>query len=222
MSRSKTIKLQDLKNFSNVLEPTKPHIIKWHDFFGNSHPLILELACGKGDHSLAMAKANPKINFIAIDIKGARLWHGAKYALENNIKNLAFLRINIVDLNQYFQPNSIAEIWITFPDPFPKTKQAKHRLTAPQFLDTYQLLLKSGGCIHLKTDDLYLFNYSVEAATQKNWQTKEIVNNIYALGLNKHQQKMLQNVINIQTAYEKQHLKNGKQINYCKFQINNK
>jgi len=221
MSRSKTDKINELKNLPNTLQPTKPQIINWFNVFQNNHPLILELACGQGDYTLALAKINHDKNFIGIDIKGARLWHGAQVAQQDGISNATFLRIDINILDKYFFQNTVTEIWITFPDPFPKKKQIKHRLTSPHFLNIYQKILKPDGIIHLKTDDISLFNYSVEAAMQKNWHIQEIINNIYnftpQITKNKNFSK---HIIDIQTAYEKKHLQSGRQIHYCKLQNN--
>ena len=233
MSKNKLQRFAELKNFPNVLQPAKPKFINWQKHFGNNNDIILELACGHGGYTLGLAKMYPNKNFIGIDIKGARIWKGAKFALEQKLTNVAFLRTQIQWLDNFFilpkddskslpltkgedrrGSRSVSEIWITFPDPFPKKRHAKNRLTSPRFLDIYKKILKpasatngSGGIIHLKTDNINLFNYSVETAIAENWKIKQIINNIYSL-------KTLPPELQIQTFYEKQHLKNARQIHY--------
>ncbi|MFA5318055.1 MAG: tRNA (guanosine(46)-N7)-methyltransferase TrmB [Patescibacteria group bacterium] len=225
MPKNKLKKFAEIKTFSNVIRPAKPQNIDWKKHFGNDNPITLELACGKGDYTLGLARIYPNRNFIGIDIKGARLWKGAKTALEEKLANVAFLRARIENLEKYFIPENvetrliasllkksqpiIPEIWITFPDPFPRKRDAKRRLTSPRFLEIYKKILQPGGIIHLKTDNLSFFNYSVETSEAENWQIKKIINNIYSL-------KTLPFNLQIKTFYEEQHLKNNKQIHYLK------
>ncbi len=159
MAQKKLKRFAEIKAFSNVLESPENMNGKWNDFFNNENKTVLELACGKGEYTLGLAKLYPKKNFVGVDIKGNRIWVGAKLALENQQKNVAFLRIQIDKLNLYFSKNEIDEIWITFPDPQLRISKAKKRLTHPKFLRVYQQILKPGGKIHLKTDspDLYEF-----------------------------------------------------------------
>jgi len=221
--KNKLQRFAEIKIFSNVFQPTKPKFIDWKKYFGNNNPIILELACGHGDYTLELAKMYPKKNFIGIDIKGARIWKGAKNALEKKLNNVAFLRAKIQDLNKYFSsfPSLdkegtgvvlISEIWITFPDPFPRKRDAKRRLTSLRFLEIYKKILAPNGIIHLKTDDLNLFNYSVETAITANLTIQEINNNIYT-------NSSLNPKLSIQTFYEKQHRLAGKQIHYLRLQI---
>ena len=159
MAQKKLKRFGEIKTFSNVLESPENMKGKWNNFFKNENEIILELACGKGEYSTGLAQLYPQKNFIGVDIKGNRIWVGAKFALENQLKNVAFLRIQIDKTNQYFNSNEIDEIWITFPDPQLRISKAKKRLTHPKFLRVYQQILKRGGKIHLKTDspDLYEF-----------------------------------------------------------------
>ena len=232
--KNKLQRFAEIKIFSNVLQPAKPEFIDWNKHFGNNNDIILELACGHGDYTLELAKMYPNKNFIGVDIKGARIWKGAKTALEKRLINVAFLRTQIQFLNKYFKsfPSSskegaglsaetsvkeevvmkksqslVSEIWITFPDPFSRKRDAKRRLTSPRFLEIYKKILKPNGIINLKTDDLNLFNYSVETAVNENWQIKKTLNNIYTFN-------NLPPELQIKTFYEKKHIQAGKQIHY--------
>lgn len=163
MGQKKLKRFGEIKTFSNVLEYPENMPGQWNTFFKNEHPIILELACGKGEYTVGLAKMYPEKNFIGVDIKGNRLWAGAKFTLQNNLTNAAFLRTQIVRINEYFEQDEVDEIWITFPDPQLRTSKAKKRLTHPSFLKLYQQFLKPGGKIHLKTDspDLYQFTKTV-------------------------------------------------------------
>jgi tRNA (guanine-N7-)-methyltransferase len=163
MGQKKLKRFGEIKTFTNVLEYPENMPGQWNTFFKNEHPKILELACGKGEYTVGLAKMYPQKNFIGVDIKGNRLWAGAKFTLQNNLTNAAFLRTQIVRINQYFEKDEVDEIWITFPDPQLRTSKAKKRLTHPSFLRLYKQFLKPGGKIHLKTDspDLYRFTKTV-------------------------------------------------------------
>ncbi|MEO6682052.1 MAG: tRNA (guanosine(46)-N7)-methyltransferase TrmB [Ginsengibacter sp.] len=163
MGQKKLKRFGEIKTFSNVLEYPENMAGQWNTFLKNDHPIILELACGKGEYTVGLAKMYPEKNFIGVDIKGNRLWAGAKYTFENKFTNAAFLRTQIVKINEYFGKDEVEEIWITFPDPQLRTSKAKKRLTHPSFLRLYQQFLKPGGKIHLKTDspDLYRFTKTV-------------------------------------------------------------
>ena len=136
---------------------------KWNSFFKNKNPIVVELACGKGEYAIGLGKIHPEKNFIGVDIKGNRIWVGAKKALQFNLQNVAFLRIQIDHINDYFAQDEVDEIWITFPDPQLRKSKAKKRLTHPRFLRIYQQFLLPGGLIHLKTDspDLYTFTKKI-------------------------------------------------------------
>lgn len=185
---------------------------KWgSNFFKNNNPIILELACGKGDYTVGLARMYPQKNFIGIDIKGNRLWRGAKTAIDENLTNVGFLRTKIELITTFFAENEIAEIWITFPDPFPKSPN--RRLTAPHFLDKYRTIAKKEAIINFKTDDPDLFGYSVEVV--KEQALPVIINelDIDAAGIRKEE-------LAIQTFYEKQHLAIGRKIKFLQFFLN--
>lgn len=149
--------------------------------FKNTNPITLELACGKGEYTLGLAQRFPDRNFIGVDIKGARIWRGAKTALAKGIHNAAYLRTRIEQLSYFFAPGEVDEIWITFPDPFLKKGKANRRLTSPNFLDVYTKILKKSSLVHLKTDDDTLYAYTLETlANQKNYHLQLHDNNIYS------------------------------------------
>ena len=227
MGKAKTFKLRSIDTFPNVFQNphfTNPKMVnhtgeelelkgKWNKVvFKNNHPLVLELACGKGDYALALAKKYPNKNFIGVDSKGARIFTGSKTALEENITNLMFARMRIENITNFFSANEVDEIWITFPDPFPKDKNEKRRLTFKTFLERYRQISKPGATVHFKTDDLPLFLFtrqSVETFGLKILYYKE---NIYASPLNFEE-------LDIKTYYEKSHLAEGRTINYLSFQL---
>jgi tRNA (guanine-N7-)-methyltransferase len=165
MAQKKLFRFAEIKSFPNVLEYPKAMQGKWQEFFKNTNPVILELACGRGEYTLGLAGMYPDKNFIGVDIKGNRMYIGAKKALDTGFGNAAFLRTQIEMLPDYFAPGEVDEIWITFPDPQLRTSKAKKRLTHPRFLRLYRQVLKRGGAIHLKTDspDLYHFTQKVIA-----------------------------------------------------------
>ena len=234
MEKNKLFRRVQLANFPNVFQPPAETKDRWHDIFGNHNPITLELACGAGAYTLALATMYPQRNFVGVDVKGVRLWHGAKTALEEGLQNVAFLRIPIERLEDYFLPhqqkiinlkssiiNQVTDIWLTFPDPFPKKRHAKHRLIHPRFLEIYKKILAPGGVLHLKTDDLNLFNYSVETLLEANWRVSEIINNIYANNRMSCQRMLasrnnVNEVLDIQTVYEKKYLAQGRQIHNLK------
>ncbi len=213
MGKDKLKRFAEIDTFSNVLQldAGRPFQGKWgNDFFKNNNPVVLELACGKGEYTVNLARLFPQKNFIGIDYKGNRIWRGAKTALEENVNNVAFLRIQIENLLDYFGPAEVDEIWITFPDPQPQLSREKKRLTSPRFLDKYKLLLKPGGFVNLKTDNDGLHAYTAEKITElglnRHIQTEHLYNSEYA-----------DEVLSIKTYYEKKYLKDNKNINYLKF-----
>jgi tRNA (guanine-N7-)-methyltransferase len=163
MGQKKLIRFAEIETFPNVLQYPKDMAGKWNTFFNNENSITLELACGKGEYATGLGQLYPLRNFIGIDLKGNRIWVGAKKALQNDLKNIAFLRTKIDQVAEYFAENEVAEIWITFPDPQLRMSKAKKRLTHPKFLRLYQQFLVPGGLIHLKTDspDLYRFTKTV-------------------------------------------------------------
>jgi tRNA (guanine-N7-)-methyltransferase len=169
MARRKLARFAENKTFSHLIERSRAELTngfehrgQWGEqIFKNNQPIVVELGCGKGEYTVGMAKAFPNKNFVGVDIKGARLWYGAKAVQAAGLQNAAFLRTEIELLEAFFAPGEISEIWITFPDPQIKYKRAKHRLTHPAFLNQYERLLKPGGCIHLKTDSAFLHGYTL-------------------------------------------------------------
>ena len=160
MGQKKLIRFEELKAFPNVLQYPEGIKGNWHLFFKNQNPVLLELACGKGEYAVSMGRIYPQKNFIGIDIKGNRIWRGAKTALQEGLKNVAFLRAQIDKITDYFHVNEVTEIWITFPDPQLRLSKIKKRLTHPKFLRLYQQFLQQNGLIHLKTDSPNLYNFT--------------------------------------------------------------
>jgi len=219
-SKNKLRRFKENETFLNLIQPTREELLSdfnlkgnWKDEFKNDNPIVLELGCGKGEYTLALAKEFPNINVIGIDIKGARLWRGAKTALETGLENVRFLRAQIELLPQVFDTSEISEIWITFPDPQIKYKRQKHRLVNLKFLNMYKELLKENGLIHLKTDSEFLHGYTLGLLQGLE---KEIVysnHDIYRL------EGSPQIVTNVQTFYEKQYLESFKPITYLQFRL---
>jgi len=220
-SKNKLKRFRENETFTNVIQPSRKEIFdgfhlkgKWNTFFNNSNPILLELGCGKGEYTLALAKLNPNFNYIGIDIKGARFWKGAKTALEQNLTNVAFLRTQIELIELCFGENEIDEIWITFPDPQIKFKRMKHRLTNPDFLLMYQNILTPQGVIHLKTDSEFLHGYTLGLLLEGNHEILYAHHNIYN-NPNAPEEATL-----IKTFYENQFLEQKKAITYIKFRTN--
>ena len=184
----------------------------WNNsFFNNQNPIVLELGCGKGEYTVELSEKKQDINFIGVDIKGSRMWKGAKEAFEKNLKNVAFLRTNIEIISQFFGENEIAEIWLTFPDP--QMKKMRKRLTSTTFLDKYKLFLKKDGIIHLKTDSNFQFTYTRELAHLNNFDVLAETDNLY-------ESDLLDETLQIKTFYEKQWLSRGITIKYIAFRLN--
>lgn len=188
----------------------------WHDIFGNKNPIVLELACGKGDYTLSMAQMFPEKNFIGVDIKGARIFLGAKQAQTLHLPNVRFLRIYIDHISDYFAPGEVDELWITFPDPHPTDKGAKKRLTHPKFLEKYQNILKPTGSIRLKTDSTLLFDYTLDVLQEFHISPKLVLYNIdKATDIDPQTQSLL----TIETYYESLHRKNHLAIHFLSFTL---
>jgi len=186
---------------------------KWgSDIFKNNNPITVELACGKGDYTIALAAKYPERNFIGVDIKGPRIHTGAKAALEAGLTNVAFARFKIESIFNFFAPTEVDEIWITFPDPFPRDRSEKHRLTYHTFLEKYKTVLKPGGMVNFKTDDLPLFHYTRDSINAFGCETLYYKENIYATPLDMEE-------LAIKTYYEKQHIADGRTINYLRFKL---
>jgi tRNA (guanine-N7-)-methyltransferase len=211
MKGKKLKRFAELTTFKNVLEYPTDSKSEWANIF-NSNDLILELACGKGEYTVEMAQAFPDKNFIGVDIKGNRMYVGAKLALQKDITNVCFLRTQIERITDYFHPHSIAEIWITFPDPFLRESKAKNRLTHHKFLAMYQQILKPNGIIHLKTDSVELYTFTLEMIAHQHCSIIENNPNIYLHDTPKFP-------LSIQTFYEKMHLLDNRTIRYVSFRL---
>ena len=221
-SKNKLKRFKENETFVNVFQPTREEVVadqfsmkgKWNtDFFKNDHPIVLELGCGKGEYSIGLAERNPNKNFIGIDIKGARFWRGAKTAVENRLRNVAFLRTQIELIEHCFAPNEVSEIWITFPDPQIKYKRTKHRMTNAVFLSNYKKILKPSGLMHLKTDSEFMHGYTLGLLHGAGHEVLYANHNIY---LNEGAPA---EVTGIQTFYESQYLEVNKPITYIQFRI---
>lgn len=218
MGKDKLKRFRDVDQFDNVFEYTdfentlKPKGRWHHDIFKNSNPIVLELACGKGEYTLNLARKYPEKNFIGIDIKGARIWRGAKTALEEPLTNVRFIRMYIDHLDEYFANGEVEEIWITFPDPYLRKSKSSKRLTSPKFQKIYRSLLKPEGTIHLKTDSDFLFNYSLEVISEEECKLINRVDDVY-------RERPDDPLLGIKTFYEKMHLKKGKTIHYLSFKL---
>ncbi len=220
-SKNKLRRFKDNEQFKNVVQPKREHIQSgdiglkgnWASHFGNTNPIVLELGCGKGEYTLGLARQNPELNFIGIDIKGARLWRGAKTALEEKLRNVAFLRTQIECIDQLFDKDEVSEIWITFPDPQIKYKRTKHRMTNPEFLKKYRTILKSQGILHLKTDSEFMHGYTLGLLQGMGLEIRYANHDVYK------NEGSPENVLGIQTFYEKQYLERGKSITYLQFRI---
>ncbi len=219
-SKNKLKRFRENETFINVVQPSREEVLNdilelkgnWRKkFFKNNNPLVLELGCGKGEYSVNLAKTFPEMNFLGIDIKGARFWRGAKIALEENLNNVGFLRTQIELVDHIFEENEVDEIWITFPDPQIKYKRTKHRLTNSDFLQKYKKILKPEGVVHLKTDSEFMHGYTLGLLHGMNETIEYAHHDIYG------SQGAPEAVTNIQTFYEKQYLEIGKKITYIRF-----
>jgi len=227
--KDKQRRFDEMSTFPNVYQNfdfKKPELInhqgeivdlkgKWnYKHFNELKPITLELACGKGEYTVALSAKFPERNFIGVDIKGARIHDGASKCLATNQENAAFLRTRIELLPEFFENDEIAELWIVFSDPFPKDRHAKHRLTSPFFLDIYRKICKKDAIINVKTDSESLFDYTLEILKEQKIKPIVLERDIYKTG---YENELL---TGIQTFYEKQHLIDGRKINYVQFELN--
>lgn len=210
MGHKKLIRFEAIKTFPNVLQYPQGMQGKWSAFFGNNNGITLELACGKGEYTVALARQYPHRNFIGVDLKGNRIWAGAKKCLEEGIKNAAFLRTQIEKITDYFAPGEVREIWITFPDPQLRLSRAKKRLTHPRFLRLYQQVLTPGGLIHLKTDSPHLYRFTRLVADIYGLPVLEDYDNVYA-------QQHIDDELKIKTHYESLDIAGSNTVHYLKF-----
>ena len=244
MGKNKLARWQELGSFTNVIQPEtadvteKDHPVKGNwgkDIFKNHNPIILELGCGKGEYSIGLAEMFPENNFIGIDIKGARMWKGAKTSNERKMANVAFLRTRIEFIDRFFSEDEVDEIWITFPDPHQGARNSNKRLTSPWYLGKYGRFLKNNGVIHLKTDNAELFQYTRSVIKTNNLEELFSSDDLYSkeqnlddiisgvsdsLSLPDEQQLFFHSILSIKTFYEKQFLAKGMKITYLAFKLN--
>lgn len=220
MAKNKLNRFREMTTFKRVFQPdinfySPDHSLKgtWHEVvFVNQNPIVIEAGCGRGEYTVAMAEKYPQKNFIGIDIKGARIWRGAKTANEQNMLNAAFLRTRMELIEKFFAPNEISEVWITFPDPQPRESKENVRLISPAFINRYKTFLKHGGIIHLKTDNKPLFDYALEIVSRANYKIITATDNLYA-------QPNIDIDLLIKTTYEKKFLAQGFNICYLSFMV---
>ncbi len=223
MGKNKLAKFAELATFHHVFQVASRELLEgksfemkgnWHKkFFHNNNPIVLELGCGKGEYTVELAQRFPNKNYIGVDIKGARIWTGAKKIKELGIKNAAFIRTDIEMIHHFFAENEVSEIWLTFPDP--QMKKTTKRLTATNFIQNYLKFLVKEHTIHLKTDSNFMFTYTNEMISINNFKILTKNENIY-----EHLEK--NNVLSIKTYYEKQWLERGLTIKYVAFRVEDK
>jgi tRNA (guanine-N7-)-methyltransferase len=221
VGKNKLMRFAQMETFTNVIQPDLDEVLNkdyplkgnWNSsFFKNNNPIVLELGCGKGEYTVGLSRKYPEKNFIGIDIKGARIWRGAKTALEDKLTNVGFLRTRIEHICSFFAPGEVSEIWITFPDPQMKKIRAKKRLTSSRFLPRYRQFLKKDGIIHLKTDNSLLYEYSHSLCEYNNLNILKSTNDLYKTESD-------ENLLSIQTFYESQFLAQGIPIKYLRFTL---
>ena len=219
-SKNKLKRFKENLNFTNLFQPTRDDLIeknfeligKWNSFFKNDNPIVLELGCGKGEYTTELAKLNPNKNYIGIDIKGARIWKGAKESIQNNLNNVCFIRTQIELIDKIFFKQEISEIWITFPDPQQKIQRKKHRLTNVVFMSMYKKILKKGGEVNLKTDSEFLHGYTLGIIEGMGIDPIFSNHDIYS---NNNAPK---EALEIKTFYEKKFI-DSKKITFLKFKF---
>ena len=201
-----------------MIEPSKPlyETIKgnWRkDFFRNDNPLTIELACGRGEYTVGLARLFPERNFVGVDIKGERIWKGSTIASEEQLLNAAFLRTQILTIENFFEPAEVNEIWLTFPDPRPRKRDVKRRLTSPRFIEMYKKILRSGGYLRLKTDNTQLFEYTLEQLQSRS----DIIDLAFTADVyNSH---LKNECFDIKTRYEQEFSQKGEKIKYLRFRF---
>lgn len=213
MGQKKLIRFEAIKHFSNVLEYPQNMRGQWKHFFKNDHPLTLELACGKGEYAVGLGRLYADRNFIGIDIKGNRIWRGAKTALDEGLGNVAFIRSHIDKITDYFEKDEVSEIWITFPDPQLRASRSKKRLTHPKFLRLYLQILRNGGLVHLKTDSPDLYGFTLAVISLFNLELVESFDDVY-------KQTGIKPELEIKTHYEGLDIAKSNRIHYVSFRIN--
>ncbi|MET0462620.1 MAG: tRNA (guanosine(46)-N7)-methyltransferase TrmB [Chitinophagaceae bacterium] len=212
MGQKKLVRFEELKGFPNVLQYPEDMAGKWDSFFNNKNGITLELACGKGEYAVGLGLLYPSRNFIGVDLKGNRIWVGAKKALQNQLTNIGFLRTHIDKIGEYFAPGEIEEIWITFPDPQLRWSKTKKRLTHPKFLRLYQQVLIPGGKIHLKTDSPELYQFTKLVIEMFGCTLHTDYDNVY-------KQSALTEDLKIKTHYESLDIAQSNRIHYLSFSL---
>ncbi|MCX6317638.1 MAG: tRNA (guanosine(46)-N7)-methyltransferase TrmB [Bacteroidetes bacterium] len=212
MGHKKLIRFAELETFPNVLQYPRDKAGKWHTHFNNDNPITLELACGKGEYAVGLGRMYPLRNFIGVDLKGNRIWVGARKALQENMTNVAFVRGQIDFVNEYFGAGEIQEIWITFPDPQLRMSKARKRLTHPKFLRLYQQLLVSGGLVHLKTDSPDLYRFTKLVTDMYQCQVHTDMDDVFAAA-------DIPDELKIKTHYESLDIAGSKRVHYLCFSL---
>lgn len=212
MGYKKLIRFAEMETFPNVLQYPENMPGNWKDFFHNDHPITLELACGKGEYAVGLGRLFSRRNFLGVDLKGNRIWVGAKKALNEDLKNVAFLRTQIDQIGQYFAPGEVEEIWITFPDPQLRTGKAKKRLTHPKFLRLYQQILAPGGTVNLKTDSPSLYRFTKWVIGLYDLPLLEDKDDVYA-------SSEVSDVLKIKTHYESLDIAQSNRVHYLRFSL---
>lgn len=219
-SKNKLKRFIENEAFKNVIQPTREEVVtnfthkgNWHSFFENNNPIVVELGCGKGEYTIALARKNPNKNYIGIDIKGARFWRGAKTAVEENLPNVAFVRTQIELVDFIFAENEVSEIWITFPDPQIKYQRTKHRMTNTSFLKKYHHILNEEGIMNLKTDSEFMHGYTLGLLHGAGHEVLYANHTVYK------NEGAPKEVTETQTFYENQYLEVNKAITYIQFRL---
>lgn len=225
MGKGKLAKFADMAEYPHVFE--YPYSVvdnvpfegrgKWHEFFGNRNPIVLELGCGRGEYTVGLARLYPEKNFIGVDIKGARMWTGATESMREGLKNVAFLRTNIEIIDRFFEPGEVEEIWLTFSDP--QMKKVTKRLTSTFFMNRYRKFLVDGGLIHLKTDSNFLFTYTSYMVEKNAFPVEFSTTDLYHSVLAEHPDTEEARILSIQTYYEQQWIDRGLNIKYLRFRL---
>lgn len=220
MGKNKLRKFNEINQFPHVFQMPYSDLVSgkpfeqkgnWNQFFGNDHPIVLELGCGRGEYTVGLAQRFPQKNYIGVDIKGARLWTGARYALEHQLSNVAFVRTNIELLPYFFAPNEVSELWLTFPDP--QMKKRNKRLTSTHLMQQYAQIMPKNGDIHLKTDSAFLFAYTKAMATLNQLPLVDELSELTMANTS-------DSVLSIETYYEQQWRARGISIKYLHFLLN--